>query len=706
MAMGQKTSRRMIGHALPLALVTGALVASGCTPADSEDAADQGVGPVGGEAGGGSTGGEAGGGSTGGSTGGAVGGAGGGGGGAIGGAGGSGGAGGGGGGAGGEVVEPPPPHTEGGASWTLLVYMVADTNLEYDALNDLQEMAAVGSGEGFNIIVQADRTPEYTPDGVLNLENWDQSLRLKVMPDSLEVVEDQGELNMGDPATLADFVSWGIATYPADKYGLVFWDHGGGWVGFGDDESHDHDGLTLNEIRRGIEDGLAATDVSRFQFIGFDACLMATWETAVTLEYHAEYLLASEELEPGHGWDYRALQGAKDDPTTSAADLTSALVDGFVGQAEEAGTAATITLSVTDLTLVHQVSAAVKQFAETALPVLPDLLNTIGRERAQVEEYGPLVDPRAITGMVDLGDIVRRIADADATLADARTAVDAALSAAVVKIANGVAHGNSNGLSIFFPQFPEYYSPGYDDLEGIGAWRDLVKAYHNGGASVPEGAVPVFIDEGHVASGVVEEGELVITANLSPESAPNVSRSVLYYGVVDETGTYLFGDTFAVVDTGDAAGLVTGVWDLTAMYITDGNNSAYCYLALEDRGDSLFATIPFVYEDTNGDQLLTVLAFAVDAETGDILTTNYYAQTGGGWAELNPEPGALLYPLIQTPGENGLEFVLTSNVGFDIQAEATTFDFSDLEAGTGVLGALEAVNFAGQGDLIIFQGQL
>ncbi|MCK6576136.1 clostripain-related cysteine peptidase [Myxococcota bacterium] len=613
---------------------------------------------------------------------------------------------GGGGGAGGEVVEPPPPHTEGGASWTLLVYMVADTNLEYDALNDLQEMAAVGSGEGFNIIVQADRTPEYTPDGVLNLENWDQSLRLKVMADSLEVVEDQGEVNMGDPATLADFVSWGIATYPADKYGLVFWDHGGGWVGFGDDESHDHDGLTLNEIRRGIEDGLAATDVSRFQFIGFDACLMATWETAVTLEYHAEYLLASEELEPGHGWDYRALQGAKDDPTTSAADLTSALVDGFVGQAEEAGTAATITLSVTDLTLVHQVSAAVKQFAETALPVLPDLLNTIGRERAQVEEYGPLVDPRAITGMVDLGDIVRRIADADATLADARTAVDAALSAAVVKIANGVAHGNSNGLSIFFPQFPEYYSPGYDDLEGIGAWRDLVKAYHNGGASVPEGAVPVFIDEGHVASGVVEEGELVITANLSPESAPNVSRSVLYYGVVDETGTYLFGDTFAVVDTGDAAGLVTGVWDLTAMYITDGNNSAYCYLALEDRGDSLFATIPFVYEDTNGDQLLTVLAFAVDAETGDILSTNYYAQTGGGWAELNPEDGALLYPLIQTPGENGLEFVLTSNVGFDIQAEATTFDFSDLEAGTGVLGALEAVNFAGQGDLIIFQGQL
>jgi hypothetical protein len=101
-----------------------------------------------------------------------------------------------------------------------------------------------------------------------------------------------------------------------------------------------------------------------------------------------------------------------------------------------------------------------------------------------------------------------------------------------------------------------------------------------------------------------------------------------------------------------------------------------------------------------------VLAFAVDAETGDILTTNYYAQTGGGWAELNPEAGALLYPLIQTPGENGLEFVLTSNVGFDIQAEATTFDFSDLPAGTGVLGALEAVNFAGQGDLIIFQGQL
>jgi hypothetical protein len=589
MAMGRKTSRRMIGHALPLALVTGALVASGCTPADSEDAVDQGVGPVGGEAGGGSTGGEAGGGSTGG----AVGGAGGGGGGAIGGAGGSGGAGGGGGGAGGEVVEPPPPHTEGGASWTLLVYMVADTNLEYDALNDLQEMAAVGSGEGFNIIVQADRTPEYTPDGVLNLENWDQSLRLKVMADSLEVVEDQGEVNMGDPATLADFVSWGIATYPADKYGLVFWDHGGGWVGFGDDESHDHDGLTLNEIRRGLDDGLAATDVSRFQFIGFDACLMATWETAVTLEYHAEYLLASEELEPGHGWDYRALQGAKDDPTTSAADLTSALVDGFVGQAEEAGTAATITLSVTDLTLVHQVTAAVKQFAETALPVLKDLLNTIGRERAQVEEYGPLVDPRAITGMVDLGDIVRRIADADATLADARTAVDAALERRRRQDRQRRRPRQLERPVDLLPAVPGVLLPrvrrprGHRGLarprQGLPQRRRLrargcgAGLHRRGSRRQRRGRRGRAGDHRQPLSGV---------------GAQRLALGALLRRPVDETGTYLFGDSFAVVDTETAPGLVTGVWDLTAMYITDGNNSAYCYLALEDRGDSLFATIP------------------------------------------------------------------------------------------------------------------
>ncbi|MCR5235609.1 MAG: hypothetical protein K6E34_00220 [Lachnospiraceae bacterium] len=36
-----------------------------------------------------------------------------------------------------------------------------------------------------------------------------------------------------------------------------------------------------------------------FDFIGFDACLMATVETAYMLSPYADYMIASEEFEPG-----------------------------------------------------------------------------------------------------------------------------------------------------------------------------------------------------------------------------------------------------------------------------------------------------------------------------------------------------------------------------------------------------------------------
>jgi hypothetical protein len=39
-----------------------------------------------------------------------------------------------------------------------------------------------------------------------------------------------GKVNMGDPGTLASFISFGLANYPADKYGLIMWDHGGGSI--------------------------------------------------------------------------------------------------------------------------------------------------------------------------------------------------------------------------------------------------------------------------------------------------------------------------------------------------------------------------------------------------------------------------------------------------------------------------------------------
>ena len=83
------------------------------------------------------------------------------------------------------------------------------------------------------------------------------------------------------------------------------WDHGGGSVsGFGYDEhsQNEDDTLTLDELKYALQ-----TSGVHFDFIGFDACLMATAETAYSLKDHSNYLVASEETEPGTGWEYTSL---------------------------------------------------------------------------------------------------------------------------------------------------------------------------------------------------------------------------------------------------------------------------------------------------------------------------------------------------------------------------------------------------------------
>src|SRR3546814_8050641 len=102
-------------------------------------------------------------------------------------------------------------------------------------------------------------------------------------------------------------------------------DHGASWPGWGGDESTEHDSLTLDEIESAIAGGLEASGVEKLDLLGFDACLMATYEVASVLAPHADRMLASQELEPGHGWNYASLQVIADDPSIGVDALGSEL---------------------------------------------------------------------------------------------------------------------------------------------------------------------------------------------------------------------------------------------------------------------------------------------------------------------------------------------------------------------------------------------
>ena len=108
---------------------------------------------------------------------------------------------------------------------------------------------------------------------------------------------------MGNANTLKEFVSWGMSEYPAEKTGLIFWNHGGAMVGVCFDEKNNSDSLTAAEVKTALS-GAGLGGSNKLEFIGYDACLMGVADIASVNSDFARYMIASEESEGGSGWDY------------------------------------------------------------------------------------------------------------------------------------------------------------------------------------------------------------------------------------------------------------------------------------------------------------------------------------------------------------------------------------------------------------------
>jgi len=196
------------------------------------------------------------------------------------------------------------------------------------ATADLEEMLQADLG-GCNVVMQTGGTNEWKNDWMT-----DQATQRFVIEDgSLVPVSPilEGAL-MSEPETLANFLRWGVTAYPAQRYILVLWNHGGGTLrGYGHDEVNNTKTLMLDELDRAF--GWA--DV-QFDLVGFDACLMATMSTAYMLSDYADYLLASEELEPLDGWYYTDwLTRLGQDPDVEIPDLAAVIAEGYLRDALE-----------------------------------------------------------------------------------------------------------------------------------------------------------------------------------------------------------------------------------------------------------------------------------------------------------------------------------------------------------------------------------
>jgi len=326
----------------------------------------------------------------------------------------------------------------------IMVYLDADNNLEPYALEDINEMESVNlQNTGIKIIALVDRIDKYTTaDG-----DWTNTRLYEIKYDSNGnnstmistriagmglTVDGNEELNMGNPATLSSFIDFCKSNYQADDYVLDLWNHGGGWRSIEEkpvtkavcwDDTSYNDCLYMAELK-------SAVSGKGLSLIGFDACYMGMVEVAYELRNCAQIMVASEETEPGDGWNYVALLNKYIFSNLSMSALADSIVESY-GEFYKNSVA---TMSAIDLSQMESLSTALTNFA--------DYLTGI--------ESSAVITARANTlcfseeDNVDLYDFVNKF---DSTQAAALKTV---ISNCVIKNWVNSSIG-SNGLAIYFP---------------------------------------------------------------------------------------------------------------------------------------------------------------------------------------------------------------------------------------------------------------
>ncbi len=322
---------------------------------------------------------------------------------------------------------------------TLMVYLCgSDLESEHSmATADLNEMLHANlNDDKVNIIVETGGAKKWNNSVISNKTNQ----RYRVTSRGLQVLDKNvGKKSMVDPNTLVDFIQYCAKNYPANRYMLIMWDHGGGAIsGYGYDQTASGT-MTLDKLNTALKKGGV-----KFDFIGFDACLMATLETAVVTEPYADYLIASEEAEPGTGWYYTNwLSALSKNTSIGTVELSKTLIDDFTDVSKKNYPGCNTTLSIVDLAeFAGTVPDAFNDFSGEIGRMLDDKdYKTVADARADAREFGV----SAKVNHIDVIDFAKKIGSKKAnTLAKA-------LQGCVKYNRTSVSMKNSNGLSIYFP---------------------------------------------------------------------------------------------------------------------------------------------------------------------------------------------------------------------------------------------------------------
>ncbi len=339
-------------------------------------------------------------------------------------------------------------ETTGNETWAIYLYLCG-SDLESDngfATQDLEELSQVTLPPNVTVVIQTGGSYEWQSE-MVDAENM---YRLTYTGDQFDLVETVPNASMGEGSTFEDFLTFCTTKYPADNKGLILWDHGGGsGSGICYDQLYDNDYLTLSELKESFTSVLSGSAALPFEFIGFDACLMATVDVAAVCADYARYMIASEETEPGCGWNYKGIFSALAQNTgVSTPDLGRTICDTYYQGCVDIEDADIVTLSVIDLAKISAVQKALDALSleaiSTALSSGPSaFFADYGRGAQKADYYGDQSP--------EMADLVSLISENKHLFPQTADTLLSSVADSVVYQITGKYRANSNGLSAYFP---------------------------------------------------------------------------------------------------------------------------------------------------------------------------------------------------------------------------------------------------------------
>ena len=319
---------------------------------------------------------------------------------------------------------------------TVMLYLCgSDLEEKWGAATaDLNEVLYGKISKNVNIIIETGGAREWQNNEI----SADTNTRFKATNDGLEKLVEVGLKDMTDPSTLTDFITYCADEYPADRYMLVMWDHGGGTLGgYAVDRNFPQsNSMSITEINQVLRDAGVV-----FDFIGFDACLMATAETAFMLERYADYMISSQRIEPGNGWYYTDwITALSKNTSIDTVELGTIIADTYIDHNYNKNSFENeLTLSVVDLTYVNSLFASLYDFFDSA-----DDMLVHDKQFAEISQAR--YDSRALSDNYDQVDIAYLVENMDLQESDR---VSTELDKCVAY--NATTIENHNGLCLYFP---------------------------------------------------------------------------------------------------------------------------------------------------------------------------------------------------------------------------------------------------------------